>query len=119
MDKSRKLAGVLMLISSVTHTSELWVFGWGPVMAVVLGFAACFLAIGVFLLRPGDRVLWWGALLPSLAIVLGIGNSIIQGYIHPYTIWHLLVDFTVAPICIFHLVRSRAAAADPKPASGG
>ncbi len=107
MATSRKLAGVLMLISAVTHTSELFVFGWSPVIAIVLGFAVAFGCIGVFLLREGDRVLWWGAILPSIAIVLGIGNSIRNGAIHPYTIWHLIVDFTVVPICVYHLVRNR------------
>jgi hypothetical protein len=96
-----------MLISAVTHTSELFVFGWGPIIAVVLGFAAAFGVIGFHLLRDGNRALWWGALLPSLAIVLGIGNSIRNGSIHPYTIWHLMVDFTVVPICVYHLMRGR------------
>ena len=105
---SRKLAGFLMIASAVTHTSELLVFGWGPVMAVVITFGFSFLIIGVFLLREGDRVLWWGALLPALAIVLGIGNSIRNEYLHSYTIWHLTVDFTVVPICVYHLVRKRS-----------
>jgi len=108
MIDSRRVAGYLMLASAVTHTSELLVFGFGPVIAVVLSFAVGFLFIGIGLLRGGDKVLWWGAVLPSIAIVLGIGNSIRNEYLHPYTIWHLAVDFTVAPICVYHLVKSRS-----------
>ena len=102
MTKLRTLAGSLMLMSSVTHLSEIYVFGWGsPVMAVVIGFGLAFGLIGWHLLRGGDRVLWWGAVLPALAAFLGIANAIRMGTIHPYTIWHLAVDLTVFPICTY------------------
>jgi hypothetical protein len=110
MQKSRKLAGILMVASGVTHTSELFVFGWGLIMAIVLGFGAAFFVIGIFLLRDGEKVLWWGTILPSIAIVLGIANSVRSGYFHPYTIWHLAVDFTVVPICAYHLMRRSTSA---------
>jgi predicted lysophospholipase L1 biosynthesis ABC-type transport system permease subunit len=98
-----------MLMSSVTHVSELFVFGWGsPVMAVVLGFGAAFFLIGRALLRDGDRVLLWGATLPALAVILGVGNSIRSGELHPYTIWHILVDLTVFPICAYLRADRRA-----------
>ena len=100
----RRFAGILMLLSGVTHLSELFVFGFaGPVMAVVVGFGLAFFAIGWHLLRPGRTVLWWGATLPALAAFLGIANSIRLGSLHPYTIWHLAVDLTVFPICILLL----------------
>lgn len=99
-----------MLASAVTHTSELFVFDWGPVMAIVVAFAVGFLFIGLGLLRGSNRALWWGAILPSIAIVLGIGNSIRSEYLHPYTMWHLAVDFTVVPICVYHLVKGRSQA---------
>jgi hypothetical protein len=101
--KARRFAGALMLASGVTHLSELWVFGFGsPVMAVVVGFGIAFFLIGFHLLRPGRRVLWWGATLPALAAFLGIANSIRMGSLHPYTVRHL----TVFPICVW-LLRDR------------
>jgi hypothetical protein len=104
----RRLAGFLLLASGVTHLSELWVFGVGsPHMPVVVGFGVAFFAIGLFLLRPGRRVLWWGAVLPAVAACLGVANSVRQGCMHPYTMWHLAVDLTVFPICIGLLIRSR------------
>ena len=110
MNQPRKIAGTLMIASGFTHTSELFVFEWGPVLGVVLGFGVAFFIIGIFLLRPGDKVLWWGAALPALAAFLGIANSIRNGYIHPYTVWHLAVDLTVFPICTYLLVKLRASA---------
>ncbi len=108
MPRARKLAGVLMLLSGVTHLSELLVFDWGPVLAVVVAFGLAFFAIGWFLLRPGERVLWWGALLPAFAAFLGVANSIRNGFLHPYTAWHLAVDLTVFPICLHLLLQARA-----------
>ena len=111
MAKLRTLAGTLMLMSSVTHLSEIYVFGWdSPIMFVVVGFGVAFLVIGWHLLRGGDAVLRWGTALPALAAFLGIANSIRVGSIHPYTIWHLIVDLTVFPICAYLWTRQRAEA---------
>jgi hypothetical protein len=75
-------------------------------MPFVVGFGLAFFGIGLSLLRPGRRVLWWGAVLPATAAFLGIANSLRQGSMHPYTVWHLAVDLTVFPICIFLLARN-------------
>lgn len=107
MPGSRRLAGVLMLASGITHTSELFLFDWHPIMAGVLAFGAAFFVIGILLLREGRAVFWWGALLPGVAIVLGTGLAIREGHIHAITIWHLAVDFMVVPICTYHLLRAR------------
>lgn len=99
----RRLAGALMLASSMTHLSELFVFPFSLPLAVAALYGLSFLVIGIFLLRPGTRVLWWGAILPLSAAVLGTGNSILQGAMHPITRWHLFVDLVVGPICIYLL----------------
>lgn len=100
-----------MLASGITHTSEPFVFGWHPLMPGVLAFGAAFFVIGIFLLRKGRTVLWWGALLPGVAVVLGIGLAVRQGSIHPLTVWHVAVDLTVVPICAYHLLRGHRAPA--------
>jgi len=107
MPRSRRLAGLLMLASGITHTSEPFVFGWSPVMPGVLAFGAAFFVIGLFLLREGRTVLWWGALLPGVAVALALGLVARQGSIRPLTVWHVAVDLTVVPICAYHLLRAR------------
>jgi hypothetical protein len=113
MQGARKLAGILMILSSVTHTSELFLFDWAPVMAVVLAFGLSFLAIGIGLLRGSDAAVRWGAALPALAALLGSANAIRMGSIHPFTIWHLAVDLTVFPICVWLLLQRRRLQAPP------
>jgi hypothetical protein len=109
MPALRKLAGTLMLASSATHLTEWLFFEWSLPLFIATLYGVCFLTIGIFLFRPGTRVLWWGAVLPLSAAFLGTANSILQGYIHPITRWHLLVDLIVGPACIVLLRQARAA----------
>jgi hypothetical protein len=104
----RKVAGTLMLASATTHLSELFVFPFSPPLAVATLYGLSFLCIGIFLFREGDRVLWWGAILPLSAALLGTGHAILRGSMHPLTRWHLFVDLVVGPICI-HLLRQQRA----------
>lgn len=103
----RRLAGALMLASTVTHLSEPFVFPFSLPLVVATLYGLSFLCIGIFLFRDGTRVLWWGAVLPLSAAFLGTANAILEGYMHPLTRWHLFVDLVVGPICIYLLRRRR------------
>jgi hypothetical protein len=109
MHPLRRLAGVLMLASTVTHLSEPFIFPFSLPLAVATLYGLCFLAVGIFLFREGTRVLVWGAILPLSAAFLGTANALLQGYMHPLTRWHLFVDLIVGPICIYLLRQHRAA----------
>jgi len=110
----RKLAGTLMLASTVTHLSEPLFFPFSLPLLVALLYGVSFLVIGIHLFRRGERVLWWGAVLPLSAACLGTINSILHGYMHPVTRWHLFVDLVVGPVCIY-LLRQRGV---PRPSGG-
>lgn len=114
MHPLRKLAGVLMLASTVTHLSEPFFFPFSVPLVIAQLYGVSFLFIGIFLLRGSQRVLWWGAVLPLSAAFLGIANSILHGYVPPITRWHLFVDLVVGPICI-HLLRVKREAAKDAP----
>ena len=109
MHPLRKLAGVLMLCSATTHLSEPFIFPFSLPLVIATLYGLSFLAIGIFLLRGGTRVLVFGAILPLSAAFLGTANAILQGHMHPLTRWHLFVDLVVGPICIY-LHRQRSAA---------
>jgi hypothetical protein len=109
MHPLRRVAGVLMLASTATHLSEPFFFPLSLPLVIATLYGLSFFAIGIFLFREGTRVLWWGAILPLSAAVLGTGNAIFQNYMHPITRWHLFVDLVVGPICIY-LLRQHSAA---------
>jgi hypothetical protein len=107
MPPIRKLAGVLMLASSATHLSEPFIFPFSLPLVIATLYGLSFLAIGIFLFRNGDRVLWWGAVLPLSAAFLGTSYAIYRGSMHPLTRWHLFVDLVVGPTCIYLLRKRR------------
>ncbi|MDY6900809.1 MAG: hypothetical protein SWZ49_22420 [Cyanobacteriota bacterium] len=101
-----RLAGMLMIISSITHVIQLQVY---PLEHHVIGAAAfgiIYFFIGLFLLRHNRLAFWMGAILPSIGGVLGVYRFL---FLHPnpFTIFHVLIDLVVVPICIFNLKKKR------------
>lgn len=97
-----KLAGMLMLVSSVTHVAQLQVY---PLEHHVIGAAAfgiIYFLIGLFLLRRNLLALWFGAIIPTIGGILGVYRFL---FLHPnpFTIFHVLIDLIVVPICIGNL----------------
>ena len=97
-----KLAGMLMSVSSVTHIIQLQVY---PLEHHVIGAAAfgvIYFFIGLFLLRRKRLALWLGSIIPSIGGVLGLYRFF---FLHPnpFTIFHVLIDIVVVPICIYNL----------------
>lgn len=97
---------MLMLISGVTHIVQLQVYGSHFHVVGAALFGVAYFAIGVRLLKPGQTVLWWGSILPSIGGVLGIVRFV-AFHANPFTIFHVLVDMVVVPICIQHLRRNQ------------
>ena len=106
------LAGALLLLSGVTHVAQLGVY---PVEGHVVGaasFGVAYFSIGIFLVRRSGSALWWGAILPAIGGTLGI-YRFVSLHSNPFSIFHVVIDVIVVPVCIYCLVRrrrSRAAA---------
>lgn len=97
---------MLLMISGVTHVIQLQVYGTSfHVLGAVL-FGLAYFVIGACLFRPGRPQLWWGAILPSIGGVLGIVRFI-SWHANPFTVFHVLVDIVVVPICIVQLRKIR------------
>ena len=58
--------------------------------------------IGLFLLRQNQIAFWLGAILPSIGGILGVYRFI---FLHPnpFTVFHVVIDLVVVPICIYKL----------------
>ena len=102
-----KLAGILMLISSVTHVVQLQVY---PLEHHVIGAAAfgiIYFFIGWFLLRRNRLAFWLGGIIPSIGGVLGVYRFF---FLHPnpFTIFHVAIDLIVVPICIYSLKQTQS-----------
>ena len=98
----RKLAGMLMIISGVTHLIQLLVY---PLEGHVVGAAAfgvVYFIIGLMLLRFSRIALWLGAILPAIGGVLGVYRFI---FLQPnsFSVFHVAINLIVVPICIYLL----------------
>ncbi len=102
MNKSYKLAGMLMIISSVTHVLQLRVYPLEHHVIGAAGFGIIYFFIGIFLLRRDRLAFWFGAILPTIGGILGFYRFF---WLHPnpFTVFHLAIDLIVVPICIGHL----------------
>ena len=107
MKQFLKLAAMLLLVSSVTHVVQLQVY---PLEHHVIGaavFGIIYFFIGLFLLRRNRLALWLGAIVPSIGGILGVYRFL---FLHPnpFTIFHVLIDLVVVPICIYSLKQKRS-----------
>ena len=106
MNRLIKLAGMLMIISSVTHVVQLQVY---PLEHHVIGAAAfgiIYFLIGLFLLRRHRLALKLGAIMPSIGGVLGVYRFLFL-HLNPFTVFHVAIDLVVVPICIYSLKGKR------------
>jgi hypothetical protein len=105
-------AGALLILSGVTDAAQLGVY---PAEGHVIGaasFGVAYFSIGIFLVRRSRSALWWGAILPAIGGTLGI-YRFLSLHTNPFSIFHVLIDVIVVPVCIYCLVRlerARAAA---------
>jgi hypothetical protein len=101
-----KLASILLIISSVTHVVQLQVY---PLEHHVIGaavFGIIYFFIGLFLLRRNRLAVLLGAIMPSIGGVLGVYRFFLL-HPNPFTVFHVVIDLVVVPICIYSLQREK------------
>ncbi len=106
MNRNQQLAGMLMIISSVTHVLQLKVYPLEYHVMGAAGFGIIYFFIGFFLLRRDRLAFWLGAIVPSIGGILGIYRFL---FLHPnpFTVFHVAIDLVVVPICIALLRRKK------------
>jgi hypothetical protein len=105
VERPRKVAAIFMLVSGVTHISQLFVYGTvGHVVGAAL-FGVGYLALGLLLLGQFRVVLWLAVVLPAIGGTLGVLRfATVQA--NPFSVFHVGVDLVVVAICVC-LVRQR------------
>lgn len=98
----RTLSALLMLLSGVTHLSQLVVYGFALNVIGAATFGVIYLAVGVALLRPGMLGLWLGSYLPLAGGILGACRYMLHN--NPFSLFHIGLDLIVVPCCLYLLV---------------
>jgi hypothetical protein len=103
MKNIRISAAVLLLLSGFLHLGSV-VFGkFEPTAIITLVFGIAYLVVGYFLLRSGRKILWWGAILPLVGLVLAILGMLMQPTLLGGIF--ILMDVLVAAGCFYLLSR--------------
>jgi hypothetical protein len=105
-ERPRLVAGILLLVSAVTHVLQLLIYGTAGHVIGAAGFGVLYLLIGLFLIFNKKWALWLGATLPAIGGVLGILRFIFRQST-PFIIFHVLVDLVVVPLSIYLLIQYR------------
>lgn len=96
------IIGILMLISGITHISQIFVYGkkYYTILSAIAGMV--YFVIGIFLFFQSQLVLWVGAIVPALGGLGGLYRYVkIQK--SNFIIFHILVDIIVVSSCIYLL----------------
>ncbi len=93
------IAGTLLLISGITHVSQLFVYPHEGHVLAAAAFGLAYFLIGLgILLRRDKRMAWFGTVLPSIGGILGIYRFLyLQA--NPFSVFHVLIDIIVVPMC--------------------
>jgi len=97
----RRIAGILLVISGITHFTQLFVY---PLAGHVIGaalFGVIYFFLGIGILTKGNLVLYWtGIVVPSIGGLLGV-YRFLHLQANPFSVFHVSIDSIVVPICIY------------------
>ena len=72
MKTVRILAAILLLVTGVLHVVQLLLAKLDSATLITVIFGLAYLVIAFFLFRAGRSVLWFGAILPLVGLVLAV-----------------------------------------------
>ncbi|WP_152442324.1 hypothetical protein [Pseudomonas putida] len=98
----RKLSAALMLLSGVTHLSQLVVYGFALNVIGAATFGAIYLVVGIYLLKSGTLGLWLGSYLPLAGGIMGACRYLLV-HNNPFSLFHIGIDLIVVPSCLYLL----------------
>ncbi|MFK0090038.1 hypothetical protein ACIQUS_22425 [Pseudomonas sp. NPDC090755] len=100
----RTLSAVLMFVSAITHLSQVLVYGFALNVLGAASFGVIYLAVALYLLKPGTLGLWLGAYLPMVGGILGAARYLLV-HNNPFSLFHIGIDLIVVPSCLYLLLR--------------
>lgn len=109
---SVRIAGVLLLVSMVTHLVQVFVYHELRTQIGVSAFGIAYGVIGWFLLSGSRRALIAGAVVPALGGAAGAYRLLVVQP-NPFSAFHIMVDVVVIAICLYELRMRRPATRDP------
>jgi hypothetical protein len=112
MKTIRNLAGSLLLLTGVLHLVSVALVKFEATSIITVIFGLAYLGIGYYLFRGSQTVLWFGAIVPLVGLVLAslgmIMNPTLLGGIF------ILIDVVIAACCFYIVFKSKQLAIHQK-----
>ena len=112
-DKSRYIAGILLIISAFTHNIQLFVHGFSSHQIVAALYGAAYGVLGILIIKFKESkiILLIGIFFPTIGGILGAMRFMLmlteENVINYFIIFHIIVDIIVVPICIYLFLQLR------------
>ena len=112
-DKLRYIAGILLIISAITHNVQLFVhgFAWHQITAALYGASYGILGILLLKFKESKIVLLLCIFLPVIGGILGVLRFMTmlteENVVNYFIIFHVIVDIFVVPTCIYLYLKLR------------
>jgi hypothetical protein len=103
MKSIRSLAASLLLLTGVLHLVSVVFAKFEPTSIITIVFGAAYLVIGFLLFRNGRNILWFGAVVPLIGLLLAVAGM----FIKPTLLGGIFIaiDMAVAACCFYLIFR--------------
>jgi hypothetical protein len=103
MKSIRNLAASLLLLSGTLHLVSVAASKFEPTSSIALVFGAAYLVIGCLLFRGGRLILWLGAVVPLIGLLLAVAGM----FMEPTLLGGIFIaiDIAVAAGCFWLIFR--------------
>lgn len=101
MKTIRTLAAVMLLVTGVLHVFQLLLAKLNPGTIITVIFGVAYLIIAFFLFRAGKTMLWFGAIVPLVGLLL----AVLGMFTTPTLLGAVFIAIDVVIIaCCFYLI---------------
>jgi len=97
MKTIRSTGAGLLLLSGALHLVSVVLTQFDPTSIITLVFGIAYLAIGFFLFRNGRTILWFGAIVPLVGLLLAIIGMLMKPTL--MGVLFIAIDIVVATCC--------------------
>ncbi|MGW0324731.1 hypothetical protein [Nocardia sp. NPDC003183] len=101
----RRLAGALLVLTGITHVTQLAVYDTAGHVLGAVGYGVVYLVLGIAVLR---RLRWSLVLAIGLPVIGGtLGTIRFISHPNPFSVWHVFLDLIIVPAAVITWRRQR------------
>jgi hypothetical protein len=105
MKNIRNLAAGLLLLTGVLHLVSVALVKFEATSIITIVFGVAYLAIGYFLFRDGRTIVWFGAIVPLVGLLLAVLGMLMSPTL--FGAIFIAIDMVIITCCFILLFRRK------------